>query len=240
VYIPTLIHFKSLTYIHIYTMKFTLAATLALALLSSTALAAPRSLEAREDVDYGIVPDVKLPPVSDFCKETGETPTNGLQVKGGSCSSTVQGSIPASTKMVSTLILKPEYGQKICVGEPFDVVLKISNIETGHFDNPTTEYYALPQALNDDGLIKGHSHVTIQALTSTDTPPDAQLFAFFLGLNDPAKDGKLVAKVAAGLPKAGLYRICTLAGAEGHQPVIMPVAQRGAQDDCIRINVVEK
>jgi hypothetical protein len=221
-------------------MKFTLAATLALALLSSAALAAPRSLEAREDVDYGNVPGVTVPKVSDFCEKTGETPTNGLQVKGGSCSSTVQGSIPATAKMVSTLIIEPEYGQKICVGEPFDVVLRMSNIETGHFANPITEYYALPQALNDEGLIKGHSHVTIQALTSRDTPPDAQVFAFFLGLNDPAKDGKLVAKVVAGLPAVGLYRICTLAGSEGHQPVIMPVAQRGAQDDCIRINVVEK
>jgi hypothetical protein len=29
-----------------------------------------------------------------------------------------------------------------------------------------------------------------------------------------------------------------MTGTNSHQPVIMPVAQRGAQDDCIRVNVI--
>jgi len=48
--------------------------------------------------------------------------------------------------------------------------------------------------------------------------------------------GGLTAAVAGGLP-AGSYRLCTMTSSSNHQPVLMPVAQRGAQDDCIRFTV---
>jgi len=48
--------------------------------------------------------------------------------------------------------------------------------------------------------------------------------------------GILQQDVANGLP-AGLYRCCTMASSFAHTPVIMPVAQRGSQDDCIRFTV---
>lgn len=37
--------------------------------------------------------------------------------------------------------------------------------------------------------------------------------------------------MTGGLP-AGNYRVCTMTSSSNHQPVLMPVAQRGAQDDC--------
>ncbi|RKO87433.1 hypothetical protein BDK51DRAFT_24702, partial [Blyttiomyces helicus] len=96
-----------------------------------------------------------------------------------------------------------------------------------------------PQTLNAQGIVQGHQHITIQQLTSTQAAPDAQVFAFFKGLNDQALDGRTLAvNVPAGTFKTdGLYRICSMSGGDGHAPTIMPVAQRGAQDDCIRINV---
>ena len=68
-------------------------------------------------------------------------------------------------------------------------------------------------------------------------PPPAGVFAFFKGINT-AQDaqGILSADVTGGLP-AGKYRVCTLSSASNHQPVLMPVAQRGAQDDCQRFTV---
>ncbi len=55
---------------------------------------------------------------------------------------------------------------------------------------------------------------------------------FFKGINDAGNGkGLLQATVAGGLP-AGNYRVCTLTSSSNHQPVIMPVAQRGSQDDC--------
>ncbi|KAG5461011.1 MAG: hypothetical protein BJ554DRAFT_6868, partial [Olpidium bornovanus] len=91
------------------------------------------------------------------------------------------------------------------------------NLQTGFFTVAATEYYTQPQTLNSDGIIKG-------ALT--------------VGLNDAAGgDGRLSTDVPANtLNTAGVYRICTMVGAFSHQPVVMPIAQRGAQDDCIRIN----
>lgn len=45
--------------------------------------------------------------------------------------------------------------------------------------------------------------------------------------------------MSAGLEK-GFYRVCTMSSAANHQPVLMPVAQRGAQDDCQRFSVGKK
>ncbi|KAH6572497.1 hypothetical protein BASA62_003324 [Batrachochytrium salamandrivorans] len=67
-------------------------------------------------------------------------------------------------------------------------------------------------------------------------------FEFFKGINDRHTDGKqgrlLSATILAGqLTINGNYRICSITGSDSHQPVIMPVAQRGSQDDCIRVTV---
>jgi hypothetical protein len=53
---------------------------------------------------------------------------------------------------------------------------------------------------------------------------------FFKGIND-AGNGKslLSADVTGGLP-AGNYRVCSMSSSVNHQPVLMPVAQRGTQD----------
>lgn len=66
------------------------------------------------------------------------------------------------------------------------------------------------------------------------------MFEFFKGINDAGDgSGGLKATVSAGLEK-GFYRVCTMSSAANHQPVLMPVAQRGAQDDCQRFSVGKK
>jgi len=110
-----------------------------------------------------------------FCVGTGQVLTNGLQKTGGSCNGitmvylpielhlSIQGQIPSKDKMVSTIILSPQHNENIPqVHKTFNVVLAIDNLETGHFTNPDTTYYSAPQQLNKDGLIIGHTHITIQ------------------------------------------------------------------------------
>ncbi|CAG8613544.1 10652_t:CDS:1 [Acaulospora morrowiae] len=176
---------------------------------------------------------------NDICKNSNQPSTGGKQNKGGSCSDTIQGQIPSVENMISTIITNPQNGDTIPANEPFNVSVLTNNLDLGFFDNPQTQYYAFPQSLNDQGQIFGHQHVTIQQL-SGNGPPDPQNFAFFKGLNDPSNSGQLSVAVASsagpGLPP-GFYRICTMTGTFSHQPVLMPVAQRGAQDDCIRVNV---
>src|SRR5205085_3874850 len=107
----------------------------------------------------------------------------------------------------------------------FNVDIVMSNIETGHFSDPENVYNTVPQDLNSHGLILGHSHVTIQKLNGN-SPPDAQKFAFFKGLEDKAdSDGRLTAEVVSKDGKPGLspghYRICTMTGSFSHQAPVM-------------------
>ncbi|PWW80651.1 hypothetical protein C7212DRAFT_356069 [Tuber magnatum] len=172
-----------------------------------------------------------------FC--TGKTLTNGLQVQAGSCNGIVMGDIPSTANMVSSIIINPQPGQDLPADTPFNIQVQVENLAAGSFTNPANTYYAAPQALNG-GIVVGHTHVTVQDLGGSLTPnaaPNADTFTFFKGINDAGNgNGLLEAEVADGLP-AGFYRVCTMASASNHQPVVMPIAQRGAQDDCTKFTV---
>lgn len=163
-----------------------------------------------------------------FCKNKkngGLELANGVQNKKGSCSKTFMGEIPNFDRMVSTAILSPKDGEVITENKAFTIKAQILNLVTGFFSDPALTYYEFPQALDNSGRIQGHSHVTIQKLNGNGAP-DPRVFAFFKGLNEKAVKGVLSADVEKGLP-AGKYRLCTMSSAFSHQPVLMPVAQRG-------------
>lgn len=172
-----------------------------------------------------------------FC--SGKTLTNGLQQKQGSCNGIPMGDMPAQSSMVSTVITSPTADKPPSANQDFNVTVQIANMQLGTFTNPDSTYYAAPQQLSN-GKVIGHTHITIQDMGNSanpQTPPDASQFAFFKGINDAGNgQGKLTTAVTGGLP-AGNYRVCTMAGSSNHQPVLMPVAQRGAQDDCIRVSL---
>lgn len=149
------------------------------------------------------------------------------------------GEIPSRSNMITTLITFPQPGDAINEFEDFTITLQTNNLAAGAFTNPEVTYYTSPQALDGGGDVIGHCHVTVQEigdLRST-TPPNPENFAFFTGVNDVGDgQGGLSASVPGGLP-AGVYRVCTMVSAANHQPVLMPVAQRGAQDDCVRFEI---
>ncbi|RMJ17457.1 hypothetical protein CDV36_002896 [Fusarium kuroshium] len=174
-----------------------------------------------------------------FCK--GQQITNGVQVKSGSCNPIPMGRIPATSNMISAMITNPQAGEALTAGTTFNVQVQTSHLRAGNFVNPTTNYYTAPQDLDQNGDIIGHCHVTIQDIGSlkSTTPPDPSRFVFFKGIDDDGNgQGLLQAVVEGGLP-AGVYRVCTMIAAQNHQPVTMPVAQRGAQDDCTKFEVVD-
>ncbi|CAG8441356.1 9602_t:CDS:1 [Dentiscutata heterogama] len=188
------------------------------------------------------------PPPSGICLKS-QVVANGTQIKTGGnpngwCSSVIQGQIPTNEFMVSTLIIKPKDGSIVPANQNFTLSIKIINLQTGYFADPETEYYTQPQELNEEGIVKGHSHVVIQKLADDEDEevvPNPNIFAFFRGLNDPADDRGILetevgSDVEPGLP-SGRYRVCTIVSTYTHQPVIMPIAQRGSQDDCIRFTV---
>ncbi|KAI8306939.1 hypothetical protein K4K61_003975 [Colletotrichum sp. SAR11_59] len=173
-----------------------------------------------------------------FC--SGSTLTDGKQITAGSCNGIVMGKIPANTKMVSTALQNPPHNGNIAANQDFDVQLKVNNLAAGSFTDAQATYYSAPQNVNGQGQVVGHVHVTIQDMGNSLTPNqplDASKFVFFKGINDAGDgNGNLKATVTGGLP-AGNYRVCTMSSASNHQPVLMPVAQRGAQDDCNKFTV---
>ena len=155
-----------------------------------------------------------------------KTITNGLQLTGGSCNGIPMGDIPATSNMVSTIIINPQTGGNIPENQDFNLTALVANLNAGTFTNADTSYYSAPQALDaSNGNIIGHIHFTVQSMTSLNptTPMDAQTFAFFKGVdNDGNGQGLLSAEVTGGLP-AGTYRVCTMSSSANHQPVLMPV-----------------
>jgi hypothetical protein len=150
------------------------------------------------------------------------------------------GRIPGTGNMVASIITNPLNGADIQADQDFTIEVRMNNFAPGTFTNPANTYYSAPQDLDGGGNIIGHTHVTVQdtgADTNPTQPLDSTQFVFFKGINTPANDqGLLTADVEGGLP-AGNYRLCTMASSANHQPVLMPVAQRGAQDDCVRFTV---
>lgn len=150
------------------------------------------------------------------------------------------GNIPAKNQMISSIITFPQNGDQVQAEQDFTISVQTQNLQAGSFTNADATYYAAPQALNGQGQVIGHTHVTVQDLGNSlnpSQPPDPTQFAFFKGINDAGNGkGLLSADVAGGLP-AGNYRLCTMTSASNHQPVLMPVAQRGSQDDCTKFTV---
>ncbi|KAL4881018.1 hypothetical protein BJY04DRAFT_218537 [Aspergillus karnatakaensis] len=163
--------------------------------------------------------------------------TNGQSFSEGSCNGIVMGDIPSEESMISTIITYPFPGQILLANAPFFIKFKTSNLVSGSVTNPNATLYSAPQSL-DGGKVVGHVHVTIQSLGDVDahpdslTPPNPNEPVFFrtvFGRGDGS--GGFSVNVPRGLPH-GYYRVCTMVAASNHQPVVMPVVERGAQDDC--------
>jgi hypothetical protein len=150
------------------------------------------------------------------------------------------GKIPSTSDMISAIITSPKPAENIAASTTFTISVQMKGLTAGSFTNAQATYYSAPQNLASNGQIIGHTHVTVQDLGNSLQPsaaPDPVQFVFFKGINDAGNgNGLLSATVTGGLP-AGNYRVCSMTSSSNHQPVLMPVAQRGAQDDCQKFTV---
>ncbi|KAI0356148.1 hypothetical protein OH77DRAFT_236918 [Trametes cingulata] len=195
--------------------------------------------QAESDAEAGQVPSLtSTNNFINFCATVPNLPiTDGKQIVGGSCNPAPMGIIAAKTNMPSSKFIEPENLATIPAHTNFTVKMAITNLETGHFVNAATNYFAAPQVVNAQGNIQGHSHIVIDPLTSLKQtqPTDPTGFVYFKGLNTAAEGGVLEATVP-GLP-AGTYRLASINTAANHQPALVAVAQHGALDDMIYFTV---
>ncbi|KAJ1565249.1 hypothetical protein HK096_003801 [Nowakowskiella sp. JEL0078] len=215
-------------------IRYLIAVALSIFNLHFVVAADPATLVPSSIDANGVVPFTEI----SFCKSQNLAPSNGSQNRQGACSSTPQGSIPSFDRMVSTLIIQPDYESTLDASQNNTVTVAIQNLQTGFFDDPQKQYYLVPQTLNIVGNVEGHLHITVQKLSGKSVL-DARVFSFFKGLNAASTDGLTLSVIipAGTLKENGAYRFCSITGTFSHQPVIMPVAQRGAQDDCVRVSV---
>jgi hypothetical protein len=166
---------------------------------------------------------------------------NGTQNRNGSCSLAVLGAIPSVERLVSTLVLEPLDGTIFLTGEDILVRIKSSNMDFGNFDDPNSEYYTGPQTLSSEGLILGHTHIVVEKIVDATTFPNPASPVFFRGFDGETVDGELSTSINAALLSEsgpGVYRLCTITTSQSHRPVLMPIARRGAVDDCIRFTIL--
>ena len=107
--------------------------------------------------------------------------------------------------------------------------------------NLNNQFLLAPQSLASNGKIEGFEQLVIQAIGDVNRAPSAFTTSFFQTLTQ-ASDGNGKTTFVVNVPPkqistTGLHRICTMAASAGGQPVVMPVAQRGSQDDCVRVNI---
>lgn len=174
-----------------------------------------------------------------YCAQFPTIPlTNGEQIFEGSCNPVPMGMVIAKALIPQQRVLNPKNGDVVPEGQDINFQIAVANIQTGSFTNAQLTYYSAPAQVNAQGVLIGHSHITVQAIASLDdtTLSDNSKFAFFKGLNDAAVNGVLSATAVGGLP-AGFYRACTLGASSNHTPVIPSIAQRGSENDCIRFTV---
>jgi hypothetical protein len=121
------------------------------------------------------------------------------------------GRIVSKDKMPSAKFKYPLNGSLIAANTTFTVQLAIQNLDTGYFSNSDTNFLAAPQSVNDQGVLMGHSHIVIQAVSSymSVDPLDPQQFVFFKALNAAATNNILSIAVTGGIP-AGIYRISSV------------------------------
>lgn len=149
------------------------------------------------------------------------------------------GDIPSSSQMVSAVMVSPKDGDVLAANSNITFAVQIENLVAGSFTNPDNTYYAAPQALSG-GKVVGHTHITVQDLGKDffpQQPLDPTVFSFFKGINDAGNGNGLLSATLSGGLAEGFYRVCSMTSASNHQPVLMPIAQRGAQDDCAKFQV---
>jgi hypothetical protein len=112
----------------------------------------------------------------------------------------------------------------------------VNNLATRSATNPTENFAAAPQQVDEFGRIIGHVHVVIEEVLEGQTATtDPQAVAFFSEMDSKDNNGILSVNVEDGF-SSGLYRMSSIVVASNHQPVVVGTDQHGSLDDIIFVS----
>ncbi|EAU90561.2 hypothetical protein CC1G_00945 [Coprinopsis cinerea okayama7 len=146
------------------------------------------------------------------------------------------GLLPAAADMPSVKITEPLPLAVLDPNQEFTIALRSRNFAFGSATNPSASFMTAPQQLSSEGVIIGHMHLVIESLDSFDqtTPPDPQQFSYFTEVVDDDQAPRVVIPPILGV---GLYRATVSLHAISHQPITLPVLQRGATSDAVYFSI---
>lgn len=187
---------------------------------------------------------VSVTPKSPFCAASGAGEATGQEQRNGGnmCVSTVQGVIPDVGVMVTTIITEPASGATLSGSAGFQVKFQTRNLMAGNFVKLDSQYLLAPQTVDPvTGMVQGFMQLSIQQLPANGEVPPGNQISFYAALSDKS-DANGVTSFTVTIPPgkiktSGPHRISAFSSSASGQPVIMPVAQRGAQDDSIRVTI---
>jgi len=174
--------------------------------------------------------------LTNTCTDSALPPHDGFE-QAPRCVATDAGEVPTATPAV----LLARFPRIVRAGQPFQVTLSTRNLVRDRFLKAAEGgYYREMSVLDPGGVVRGHLHLYVQALTDGASVPDADAtpLEFFRAVEDGGGGAGLsrVSVSVAGLT-AGPKRLCVTMGDGSHRVPLMRAAKLAAGIDCVRIRV---
>jgi hypothetical protein len=174
--------------------------------------------------------------LTDTCADSQLPPHDGFE-RAPRCVATDAGEVPLATPAV----LISQFPRQARAGQQFQVTLTTRNLVRDRFLKAAEGgYYKEMSVLDGGGVVRGHLHVYVQALTDGATVPDADAtpLEFFQAVEDGGGGaGVSRVAVAVGGLTAGPKRLCVTMGDGSHRVPLMRAAKLAAGIDCVRMFV---
>lgn len=180
------------------------------------------------------------------CSKSKLPPHDGFQ-KAPACSSAVFGEISDAAKNPSLLFV--DFPDKVKEGEGFTLKISSRNLVRDRFLGAAAGgYYLETSLLNDDGLQRGHFHVSCRVLGSDDEAPVPDLVPQFFKAVEDGKGGAKPDTVKIEVPgknadgkdlfkKKDLVQCAAWAGDGSHRIPMMERASQNPAFDAVRFKV---
>ena len=177
-------------------------------------------------------------PLGNTCDGHSDLPAHtGFQIA-PACVGIEMGEVAEQSRNPQLLIV--DFPEKVKPGEAFDLQVSTRNLVRDRF-LPAAQggYYLESGFLNDEGLTRGHFHVSCRMLGDADEAPTPDRQPIFIAVEDGgggAEPDTVTVKIP-GLPSRGQAQCMAWAGDGSHRMPMMQNANQMPAVDSVRVRV---